>query len=132
MPFKRENTMSQELSLDQRIQLLASPDDARLDYFINTIKATETVWSLSNEEGFVMVETDEGDCVMVWPDAEFAAQWAVEDWDDCTPIAIELSVFQSTWLPSLQIDAVAIAVFPNIEDEGKLVSAEELVSLLSA
>lgn len=123
--------MSEELSLDQRIQLLASPDDVRLEYFVSTVKDSGTVWSLSNEEGFVMVETDEGDCVMVWPDADFAAQWAVDEWDDCEPVAVEMDTFQSMWLPSLEQDNITLAVFPNIDDEGKLTSAAELKALLA-
>lgn len=122
--------MSEELSLDQRIQLLASPDDVRLEYFINSVKASKVVWSLSNEDGFVMVETDEGDCVMVWPDADFAAQWAVDEWDDCEPVEVSLETFQTMWLPSLEQDNITLAVFPNIEDEGKLSSAAELKALL--
>ncbi|MCZ2722727.1 DUF2750 domain-containing protein [Marinomonas sp. 15G1-11] len=118
--------MSQELSVDQRVMLLASPDDERLSYFLEQVKSSSQLWSLSNEQGFVMVETDEGDCVMVWPDAEFAAQWAVDDWDDCEPVLIDLATFKSTWLPSLITDEVSIAVFPNIEDEGKLLTATEL------
>lgn len=123
--------MSKELSMDQRVQLLIAPDDERLAYFVEQAKATQTVWSLSNDDGFVMVETDEGDCVMVWPDAEFASQWAVEDWDDCEPVAVELSTFVGQWLPSLAQDKITIAVFPNIEDEGKLSTADELQALLA-
>ncbi|BFM51222.1 DUF2750 domain-containing protein [Marinomonas sp. THO17] len=119
-----------ELSMDERVQLLVSPDSERLAYFIEQAKATEQVWSLSNEEGFVMVETDEGDCVMVWPDAEFASQWAIEDWDDCEPVAVSLTSFKTEWLPSLAMDNITVAVFPNIEDEGKLSTAEELTALL--
>ena len=123
--------MSEELSLDQRIQLLASPDDVRLEYFVKSVKESKVVWSLSNEDGFVMVETDEGDCVMVWPDADFAAQWAIDEWDDCEPVEVTLETFQSMWLPSLEQDNITLAVFPNIEDEGKLSSAAELKALLA-
>jgi len=90
-----------ELSMDERVQLLVAPDSERLAYFIEQAKANERVWSLSNEEGFVMVETEEGDCVMVWPDAEFARQWAVEDWDDCEPVSVSLEQFKNQWQPSL-------------------------------
>ncbi|MGR0278431.1 DUF2750 domain-containing protein [Marinomonas dokdonensis] len=120
-----------ELSMDERVQLLVAPDSERLAYFVEQAKATETVWSLSNDEGFVMVETDDGDCVMVWPDAEFASQWAIEDWEDCEPVAVSLDIFKSQWLPSLAMDKITVAVFPNIEDEGSLSSAEELTELFA-
>tara|TARA_R110001606_G_scaffold249405_1_gene397322 strand:+ start:576 stop:944 length:369 start_codon:yes stop_codon:yes gene_type:complete len=120
-----------ELSMEERVQLLVAPDSERLAYFVEQAKATELVWSLSNEEGFVMVETDDGDCVMVWPDAEFASQWAIEDWDDCEPVSVSLNTFKNEWLPSLALDKVTVAVFPNIEDEGKLSTAEELTALLA-
>ncbi|MCV2403349.1 DUF2750 domain-containing protein [Marinomonas sp. C2222] len=120
-----------ELSMDERVQLLVAADDERLSYFVEQAKATNLVWSLSNEEGFVMVETDDGDCVMVWPDAEFASQWAIEDWEDCEPVSISLDTFKGEWLPSLKLDNITIAVFPNIEDEGKLSTAEELTELFS-
>lgn len=119
------------LSMDERVQLLVAPDSERLAYFVEQAKATEWVWSLSNDEGFVMVETDDGDCVMVWPDAEFASQWAIEDWDDCEPVSISLQQFKAEWLPSLALDKITVAVFPNIEDEGKLSTAEELTNLFA-
>lgn len=122
--------MSEELSLDQRIQLLAATDDVRLEFSVKSVKEHQSVWSLSNEEGFVMVETDDGDCVMVWPDADFAAQWAVEEWDDCEPVEISFETFTTLWLPSLEKDNVTLAVFPNIEDEGKLTTAAEMKELL--
>lgn len=124
--------MSEELSVEQRVHLLASADDERMAYFVKQVKTSEQVWSLSNEEGFVMVETDEGDCVMVWPDADFAAQWAVDDWDDCEPVSVPLTEFKTNWLPSLEADNIDIAVFPNIEDEGKLIKANELAEALTA
>lgn len=120
-----------ELSMEERVQLLIAPDSERLAYFIEQAKTTGVVWSLSNEEGFVMVETDDGDCVMVWPDAEFASQWAIEDWDDCEPVSVSLETFKGEWLPSLALDNITVAVFPNIEDEGKLSTAQELTDLLA-
>jgi hypothetical protein len=123
--------MSEELSVDQRVHLLASSDDERMAFFVKQVKQSEMVWSLSNEEGFVMVETDEGDCVMVWPDAEFAAQWAVDDWDDCEPVSVPFTEFKSNWLPSLEADNIDVAVFPNIEDEGKLIKAKALSEALA-
>ncbi|WCN14365.1 DUF2750 domain-containing protein [Marinomonas mediterranea] len=122
--------MTNELSTDQRVALLVAPDAERLTYFVEKVKESKEVWSLSNEEGYVMVETDDGDCVMVWPDAEFAAEWAVDEWDDCEPVGIALEEFQSTWIPSLEKDEITLAVFPNIEDEGRLTSASELKVLL--
>ncbi|MCS7485416.1 hypothetical protein UA24_02055 [Marinomonas sp. BSi20414] len=111
--------------------MLVAPDSERLAYFVEQVKATKLVWSLCNEDGFVMVETDEGDCVMVWPDAEFASQWAIEDWDDCEPVSVSLDMFKTEWLPSLALDNITVAVFPNIEDEGKLSTAKELTDLLA-
>jgi len=119
------------LTLEQRIHLLASADEERFTYFIDQVKSSKEVWSLSNDEGFVMVETDEGNCVMVWPDSDFAAQWAIEEWSDCEPVAISLNEFKANWLPSLEADTIEIAVFPNIEDEGKLITANALSLFLS-
>ena len=124
--------MTKELSIDERVQLLVAPDSERLAYFVEQAKATELVWSLSDKEGFIMLETDDdGDCVMVWPDEEFAAQWATEDWEDCEPVSVSLDTFKNQWLPNLAADKVTVAVFPNIEDEGKLSTAEELTVLLA-
>lgn len=123
--------MNEVLTLDQRIALLASGDEERLTYFTEQAKQHGQIWTLSNEEGFVMVETDDGDCVMVWPDEEFAAQWAVEDWDDCEASVVTLDVFLQQWLPSLEKDNISIAVFPNIEDEGALLAAAQLRDRLS-
>ncbi|TBR38252.1 DUF2750 domain-containing protein [Marinomonas agarivorans] len=124
-------TEQNDLSMDDRIQLLASADEERLAYFLQQVKTTNLVWSLKNEEGFVMVETEDGDCVMLWPDEIFASQWATDEWSDCEATAVPFTEFVTIWLPSLQQDEIDLAIFPNIEDEGKMLNAAELIELLT-
>lgn len=119
------------LTLDERVKLLISSDNERLEYFLSFIKSSQEVWSLHNGEGFVMVEGDESDCIMVWPDSDFAAQWAIDEWSDCKPTAVTLHDFQTNWLPSLDTNNLDIAIFPNIEDEGRIMKAKELLNQLT-
>ncbi|MDX1656744.1 MAG: DUF2750 domain-containing protein [Candidatus Competibacteraceae bacterium] len=100
--------------------------DERYDYFVTRVIDGGEVWSLRSEEGWVAVSSDDGECFPVWPHPDFAAQWATDDWSDCAPTPIPLEVWMHRWTPGLEQDGTLVAVFPNENEEGVVVSPGEL------
>jgi hypothetical protein len=97
----------------------------RYDYLIETAVEQQQIWILSDSQGFVLLNSDEGDCLPVWPHKETAQKWVNGDWKDCTPEAIALDVWQSRWTQGLTEDKLVLAAFPNSEEEALVLDPSE-------
>lgn len=101
-----------------------SPDE-RLNFLIKEVKAQQKVWILTDEHGCVMLNTDDEDCVPVWPSEHFAKTWATGEWEGCTPMGIELNTWFERWTSGLAEDEVMIAAFPGEDEEGIILFPDE-------
>ena len=99
--------------------------EQRCRYLLNQVLATKEIWILTDEHGCVMLNSDEEDCVPVWPNEAFAKTWATGEWQDCKPLAIDLKTWQSRWIPGLIDDELAIAVFPDDNQDGLIYFPDE-------
>lgn len=125
--------MSRILSSQQVNDVLALDADDRYDYLVAEVVSQGKIWSLRSDRGWVMVSTDQEECLPVWPSEDFARPWINRDWSDCEPVAIELDDWVKRWLPGMQGDGIAIAVFPGTGEDGMVVDPEELrASLIQA
>lgn len=100
--------------------------EQRLKYLVKEVVANQQVWILTDKDGCVMLNSEDEDCAPVWPHREFAEAWASGEWAECEPEAISLNKWHSRWTQGLEDDDVAIAVFPNQDEEGLVISAQEL------
>ena len=98
----------------------------RYDYFLKKVSDWEEIWSLHSPEGWVEFSADGEICLPLWPHPDFAQQWAVGDWSDCKPKAIALDVWLERWTKGLEGDETVLAVFPVNEEEGYILSPQEL------
>lgn len=113
-----------------------SPDDLktlthlsaeeRYDYLLDTLVNSEQIWTLKNDDGVVLMSSDGDECLPIWPHAELAAEWASGDWADCAPTAIDLDAWMTRWLPGMEADGYALAIFPSLNAEGIVLSPREL------
>ncbi|MCL1141931.1 DUF2750 domain-containing protein [Shewanella gaetbuli] len=107
-------------------ELLNLTPEGRYDYMIEQVKANKVIWSLQDNDGCVMLTTEDEDCIPMWPSEETAALWAVDDWKDCEPLAIDLDEFQQRWVSGMEEDDLFIAVFPVQDDLGVVVAPYEV------
>lgn len=107
----------------QRIVKLNS--DKRLAYSFKEILSSQEIWILTDEHGCMMLNTDDEDCIPVWPNSVFAQQWAVGEWKGCKAESINLSRWFSHWTQGLLDDEIAIVVFPNEQEEGVVFYPDE-------
>lgn len=110
--------MNQPLSADQIAAIEQENIDARLNYLRAQIKESEQIWILTDEHGAVMLNTEDEDCVPVWPNREFAETWINEEWVECTPRCIDVSEWIAKWTPGLRQDELAIVAFPVPGEDG--------------
>lgn len=100
--------------------------DQRFQYLLKECVANQEIWILTDEDGCVMLNTEEEDCVPVWPNKEFAEAWATGEWAACKAEGISLSKWHSKWTRGLEDDELAIVIFPNDNEEGLVVFPDEL------
>ena len=65
--------MADELSSVRIKEVLALTDEKRAIYFFDTVKASKQIWILTDEHGCVMLNTEDEDCVPVWPNETFGS-----------------------------------------------------------
>lgn len=107
-------------------QLTEMTPEARYDYLVEQVKEQQTLWSLQDLDGCVMLTTEEEDCIPMWPTEEAAASWAVDDWADCQTLAIPVDEWLERWVPGMQDDDLFVAVFPVQDDLGVVITPYEL------
>jgi hypothetical protein len=92
--------------------------DKRYAYLLEQAKANQEVWILTDEHGSVMLNTEDEDCVPVWPAKEFAQYWATGEWADCKAKAISVNDWLERWTSGLEGDDLCVVVCPNPEEAG--------------
>ena len=106
-------------------QLEYESSQTRYEYLLDEAVKNKQLWILTGETGSVLLNCEEAECVPVWPHEEAAKEWAKGDWADCNPHSVSLADWQARWTKGLRDDGFAIAMFPNVQEEALVLSAEE-------
>ena len=110
-----------------RSKTLSLSAQERYQYFLDHIAEHPGVWSLSDDEGIAVSETEDGkSCFNVWPLDIFARRCAVGDWGGYSPEPIPTDSFIAEWLPDLAEAGIMISVFPAPEGNSVELSAIDL------
>lgn len=113
------------------VQALPGPD--RYAYFVRRVAEREVLWTLRNEEDFVVFTDDERrELLPVWPDRRFAEACSQTSSDETQPFKIDLDRWLAAWTPSMETEGRLIAVFPLPNDQGVVVSPGQLADDLFA
>jgi len=78
------------LSQDNIDKIERYTPEERLRYLVKEVVSHKQIWILTDEDGCVMLNSEDEDCAPVWPNQEFAQSWATGEWQDCEPKAISL------------------------------------------
>ncbi|NAW68449.1 DUF2750 domain-containing protein [Vibrio sp. V27_P1S3P104] len=117
--------MVDSLNAEQISSLNQYDSDQRMKYSLKQIIEHQQVWILTDQHGCVMLNTEDDDCVPVWPHQELAQAWATGEWADCQAQAIPLHQWRSRWTPGLSDDQLSVVVFPNDKEEGVVLFPDE-------
>lgn len=107
----------------------ASADD-RQRYLLRAAEASAQLWILCDDEGFVMMQSDQERCVPVWPEAALAEAWATGDWADCAPFAVDVGTWHERWTRGLTDDGIQVALFPAEDDDVVVLTPDAFAELL--
>lgn len=103
----------------------AKTSHERYDYLLEQVIEQQEVWIMVGDGGSVLLTSDGASCVPIWPNRETAEQWIKGDWSDCTVKAVSLTDWQARWTKGLREDGFDVAVYPNFDQEGIVLSSEE-------
>ena len=111
--------MSDSLDVQQVKTIQQYDAQKRYNYLIQEVLKNKQIWLLVDEYGSVMLNSEEEECVPVWPNKEFAQAWATEEWSHCRAEAVSLEKWHNRWPHGLEEDELAIVAFPdeNCEDQ---------------
>lgn len=109
---------------NQASNILSQNAEQRFHYLISAVCEYECVWVLTDEHGCMMLNSEDEDCLPVWPSEQYAQAWATGEWQQCQATAIELSIWQSKWTKGLTEDALMLVVFPNEQQEGWIIDPQ--------
>ncbi len=112
-------------------QLAQMSDQQRFEYFVEQSVINKEIWLLTDEHGCVMLNTEDEDCVPVWPSLEAAEAWATDEWQDCEAQPIALKTWQMRWSDGLEEDGFFVVVCPMGEQEGLVVDPQDLAKELT-
>jgi len=87
--------------------------EQRFKYLCKEVNKQKQIWLLVDEHGCVMLNTEDEDCVPVWPNKEFAEDWATDEWSHCKAEAIDLKKWCERWTPGLEEDELSLVIFPD-------------------
>lgn len=104
----------------------------RYSYFVKKVADWEEVWSLRNEDGWVLAADETGlKVIPVWPHERYAKACLTQEWQDCNPAMIDLEVWMQKWLPGMIQDGRRVAIFPTPDDKGVVVEPTRIQHDLS-
>ncbi|HPM82187.1 MAG TPA: DUF2750 domain-containing protein [Candidatus Anammoximicrobium sp.] len=124
--------MPYQMSKPQFEEVLSLPAGQRYRHFIAKVADWQEIWTLRGPDGFVMFgDTDQRECLPVWPHPDYAAALATDPWAACTPERLDLEAFLTRWIPGLARDNRRVAVFPTPQAKGVVVEPQQLQADLS-
>ena len=104
--------------------------EQRYDYFISALLEHKKVWGLSGDGGWLVLPDEDEEQLPVWPHAQLAQAWAMDDFADCQPKPITLEDWLNKWLPGMIEDGLLVAVCPGTDNDSISVAADELLDEL--
>ena len=99
--------------------------EKRYQYLLKQVSLLQEIWILTDEHGCVMLNTEDEDCVPIWPSKDHAEAWATGDWSNCSATVISKKDWHQRWTNGLQEDDLALAIFPNPNEDGLVILPEE-------
>lgn len=117
--------MTQAIDAKQRQTIGNFDEHKRFTYLLEQAVLNNQLWLLIDEHGCMMLNTDDEDCVPVWPNEEFALLWATGEWENCKATTVSLNKWFSCWTTGLSDDELSIVAFPNQAQEGLVLYPDE-------
>ena len=100
--------------------------EKRYKHFVTHTVDFESVWLLSNDDGYATIDVDGYIHLLVWPSKEFAEKYNKED----TPVEMDIHEFCERCESMINEETIRFMVFPTDKDVW-IISTEDLLNDLT-
>jgi uncharacterized protein DUF2750 len=119
--------MSYKVHPKELIAVQALAPEKRYEYLINKIADWEEVWSIGDDDGWVLLGDETGtELIPIWPAEAFATACCVLEWQNEMAKSISVSDWMNKWTPEMIADGRKVAVFPLPNHKGMIVEPARL------
>jgi hypothetical protein len=101
------------------------PSSERYDHVLKLIKKEQSIWTLADAEGCLIIDLGSDKVLPIWPAESLATSWGEKDYEGFAGLEINATDWVEKWLPGMQKDNFAVGVAPNLAGECIVSSAEE-------
>jgi len=88
--------------------------ESQLVSFVEKVRLSEQVWALGGDDGgFVVCESNqfaETDVLLLWESEDAAKAQCKEEWQEFTPVEINLDEFLDEWVEDLNEDSALVGL----------------------
>lgn len=112
--------------------ILSANSQQRTQYFVEQVTEHQQIWILNDDDGAVMLNAEDEDCIPVWPNKEAAELWRNEEWQECEATAINKKDWLARWTTGMQDDELGVAVFPIPGEDGLVVFPDEFERMITS
>ncbi|RDE25351.1 DUF2750 domain-containing protein [Motiliproteus coralliicola] len=101
--------------------------------FLETIQQTGKVWGVTNDDGWIICDSEEfedTDVIPFWSDKADAQAQCCDEWAKFEPQSIDLVSFVERWLPGMAEDGVLLGPNWNSDMTGLEIEPAELADEL--
>ena len=107
---------------------------ASYQQFIDEVRTSGQLWGLQFGEEWVVCDSNEyaeTDVLPLWSSEAAAKAHCIDEWDDYSPVAIDLESFFEEWVNDLSEDEVLIGINWDQELDGVEIEPMELAQELA-
>lgn len=115
--------MTTPFSSEDAFFLLNSAE--RYNRLVSRIRQDQTVWTLADEQGCLIIDLGSDRVLPIWPTQEHAERWAESEYEGFTGLPIKAQDWQEKWLVGMQEDGYSVGAAPNLAGECIVASAQE-------
>ncbi|MBJ7537686.1 DUF2750 domain-containing protein [Marinomonas transparens] len=115
--------MTNNLPLNDTFFRLTSAE--RYDQVIKLIKKGQSIWTLADAEGCLIIDLGSDKVLPVWPVEALALDWGKKDYEGFTGLEVSAKDWANKWLEGMSKDGFSVGVAPNLAGECIVSSAAE-------
>ena len=115
--------MTATTSLDDTFYRL--PSSERYTHVVTLIKQGQSIWTLADPEGCLIIDLGSDKVLPIWPSETLAIDWGKTEYEGFSGLEVSAADWSEKWLLGMQNDGYSVGVAPNLAGECIVSSAEE-------
>lgn len=117
-------------SAAEQARLNEYSSEERFQYAITRMCECEEVWSLGDDDGWLIRDVDGQSAIAIWPYRQMAVAFISGDASNSEPVSVSLEHFLYTLLKQCEEARIVLDVNPSPLEKGYVIGAAQLYEIL--